>query len=286
MRHLIAPSSMLEVARPQSAIVAEGDAHSSSKREPQPPRYTILHPLCYVETDVGIRVISYARPTQERSRGMRKRRPLTDEDGEVRELLLEDMKRFRPIAEVLSPASLEKLGLKSQAEQRPPGLAEMERTQASPNERLRAKSRQQTSANYTTKQLGDAGEMIIAAELTLHFTPTLKAPDFWPGCDVIAQPKGRAPQRISVKTRTYGRIDQSVGYDDIDEFDWLAVVVLLGPGCDRRRFFIVRRSVADERGSVENRRWKKDPRRHPGRNFFVHRLVKRPTRDNPSGLDV
>lgn len=216
---------------------------------------------------------------------MRKRKPLTDEDGEVRELLLEDMKRFRPIAEVLSPASLEKLGLGPQAEQRARELAEMGSAQASPNERPRAKSRQRASANYTTKQLGDAGEMIIAAELTLHNTPALKAPDFWPGCDVIAQPKGRGPQRISVKTRTYGRTSQSVGYNDVDEFDWLAVVVLPGPGCDRRRFFILPRHVADERGSVANRRWRMDPRRHPGRKFFVHRLVKRPTRDNPSGLE-
>jgi len=45
---------------------------------------------------------------------MRKPKPLTDEEGEVRELLLEDIKRFRPIAEVLSEASLRKLGLKPQ----------------------------------------------------------------------------------------------------------------------------------------------------------------------------
>jgi uncharacterized protein (DUF4415 family) len=48
---------------------------------------------------------------------MRKRKPLTDEEGEVRELLLEDMKRFRPIAEVLPPSSLQKLGLKRRTEQ-------------------------------------------------------------------------------------------------------------------------------------------------------------------------
>jgi len=42
---------------------------------------------------------------------MRKRKPLTDDDGEVRELLLEDLKRFRPIAEVLPPSSLKKLGI-------------------------------------------------------------------------------------------------------------------------------------------------------------------------------
>jgi hypothetical protein len=71
---------------------------------------------------------------------------------------------------------------------------------------------------YTTKQLGDAGEMLIAAELTLHDTPVLKAPDFRPGCDVVAQPRdGRPPQRISVKTRT--DVPGQIGYDDVDEFD-------------------------------------------------------------------
>lgn len=49
---------------------------------------------------------------------MRKRRPLTDEEGEVRELLLEDMKRFRPIAEVLPPSSLRKLGLEAQPKEK------------------------------------------------------------------------------------------------------------------------------------------------------------------------
>ena len=44
---------------------------------------------------------------------MRKPRPLTDEEGEVRELLLEDMKRFRPAAEVLPPSLAAKLGIKA-----------------------------------------------------------------------------------------------------------------------------------------------------------------------------
>jgi hypothetical protein len=42
---------------------------------------------------------------------MRTPKPLTDEDGEVRELTVEDIKRFRPIREVLSASSLRKLGL-------------------------------------------------------------------------------------------------------------------------------------------------------------------------------
>src|SRR5215472_11738985 len=118
---------------------------------------------------------------------------------------------------------------------------------------------------HTTKQMGDAGEMLVAAELTLHGVPALTVPDFWPGCDVIAQPRGDSkPQRISVKTRTYSR--QIAGYNDIDEFDWLAVVVLPGPGLDHRRFFIVPRKVADRRAHLRDQHWRKDPRRHPGRH--------------------
>ena len=41
---------------------------------------------------------------------MPKRKPLIDEDGEVRELTLEDFKQFRPASEVLSPSLLAKLG--------------------------------------------------------------------------------------------------------------------------------------------------------------------------------
>ena len=42
---------------------------------------------------------------------MKTHKPLTDEDGEVRELLMEDIKRFRPIAEGISPTLSAKLGL-------------------------------------------------------------------------------------------------------------------------------------------------------------------------------
>jgi uncharacterized protein (DUF4415 family) len=34
---------------------------------------------------------------------MKKRKPLTDEDGEVRELMAEDIRAMRPMAEVLPP---------------------------------------------------------------------------------------------------------------------------------------------------------------------------------------
>jgi uncharacterized protein (DUF4415 family) len=40
---------------------------------------------------------------------MRKRKPLVDEDGEVRELTLKDFKLFRPASEVLGPSLMAKL---------------------------------------------------------------------------------------------------------------------------------------------------------------------------------
>ena len=51
---------------------------------------------------------------------MKKRKPLTDESGEVRELSLEDIRLFRPAAEVLPPSLAAKLGVKSRPRQPPP----------------------------------------------------------------------------------------------------------------------------------------------------------------------
>ena len=43
---------------------------------------------------------------------MKSKKPLTDEEGEVRELTSEDMKEFRPIQEVLPYALLHKFGVR------------------------------------------------------------------------------------------------------------------------------------------------------------------------------
>jgi hypothetical protein len=40
----------------------------------------------------------------------------------------------------------------------------------------------------TTKQMADACEMFIAAEMTLAGVPARKMPDDWPCYDVVAQP--------------------------------------------------------------------------------------------------
>ena len=68
--------------------------------------------------------------------------------------------------------------------------------------------------SYTRKQMGDACEMLVAAEVTLAGISALKLPDLRPGHDVIAQPRdGRSPQRISVKSRTFKRGAAYVSYD-------------------------------------------------------------------------
>ena len=95
--------------------------------------------------------------------------------------------------------------------------------------------------------MGDACEMLVAAELTLEGVPALRVPDLWPGYDVIAQPRdGRAPQRVSVKSRTFKRGAAFVEYLESDQFDWLAIVLLPGEEVTERRIFLLPRAVADE----------------------------------------
>lgn len=60
-----------------------------------------------------------------------------------------------------------------------------------------------SARRFTNKQMGDACEMLVAAELTLAGIPALKVPDNWSHYDVIAQALGRPAQRISVKARMF-----------------------------------------------------------------------------------
>jgi hypothetical protein len=100
---------------------------------------------------------------------------------------------------------------------------------------------------YTSKQMGDACEMIVAAELTLAGVPALKVADNWPDYDVIAQPPGQPPQRVSVKSRTYTKGASFIEYDSRQSFEWLALVLLNCEGQDKRRIFVVPRDVAELR---------------------------------------
>jgi hypothetical protein len=105
---------------------------------------------------------------------------------------------------------------------------------------------------YTTKQMGDACEMLVVAELTLAGVPAVKMPDNWPDYDVIALPKSNGAQlKISVKSRTFKRgRDAYVEYDINDKsFDWIAVVILPNDKGEpeKRRVFIFPKTISDAR---------------------------------------
>jgi len=100
---------------------------------------------------------------------------------------------------------------------------------------------------YTTKQMGDACEMLVAAELTLAGIPALKVPDNWPHYDVIAQPLDGAPKLISVKARTYKAGSNFVNFWHDGGFDWLAAVILKGP--EEREIYLIPRTVFEARAT-------------------------------------
>lgn len=104
---------------------------------------------------------------------------------------------------------------------------------------------EQVSRKFTSKQMGDACEMLVAAELTLAGIPALKVPDNWPHYDVIAQPIAAPPQRTSVKSRTFKRGSAYVEYSEFDQFDWLAVVLLNSTDCNGRSIYVIPRAAAD-----------------------------------------
>jgi hypothetical protein len=103
----------------------------------------------------------------------------------------------------------------------------------------------QCRTDCTAQKMADAGEMLVSAELTLAGVPSLRVPDLWPSYYVIAQPSGREPQRISVKSQTFKPGPAYVSYDETDIFDWLAIVILPGNTETRRRLFLIPRALAD-----------------------------------------
>jgi hypothetical protein len=103
----------------------------------------------------------------------------------------------------------------------------------------------QRHKDCTAQELGNACEMLVAAELTLAGVPSLRVPDLWPSYYVIVQPSGRQPQRISVKSRAFKPGPAYVSYDEADIFDWLAIVILPGNTETRRRLFSIPRTLAD-----------------------------------------
>ena len=94
--------------------------------------------------------------------------------------------------------------------------------------------------------MGDACELLVAGELTLAGVPAMRAPDFWPGYDIVAQPPGRPLQRISVKSRTFKKGAAFVSYSSRDPFDWLAIVII-SLDSNARSMFLIPREIADRK---------------------------------------
>jgi hypothetical protein len=124
-----------------------------------------------------------------------------------------------------------------------------------------------TDVELTTKQMGDACEMLVAAELTLRGIPTLKVPDNWPHYDLIAQPPGGDPLRISVKSRNFRKGAHYLRYDQSDKFDWLGIVIIGPDSKAQRRIYLVPNSIADERTRAYER-----GAAHPFREQNVDRI--------------
>lgn len=111
---------------------------------------------------------------------------------------------------------------------------------------------------YSSKQMGDACEMLVAAELTLAGIPALKVPDNWPGYDVIAQPKNKSPLKISVKSRTFKQGPAFISYNNNDDFDWLAVVILPAGTQKERKIYLVPRNITDKHTRKDSAKAKTD----------------------------
>jgi len=88
----------------------------------------------------------------------------------------------------------------------------------------------------TSKQMGDAAEMLVAANLTLNGIPSFISPVNWPGYDVVAEPSPKRLIKISVKCRRISKIDFRP-----EKFDWLAIVLI-----DQKQYqcFIVPSKIA------------------------------------------
>ena len=83
---------------------------------------------------------------------------------------------------------------------------------------------------------------------------------------MIAQPPGKNPQRVSVKSRTFKSGAAYVSYLETDSFEWLAIVLLPGEAESKRRIFIIPRVLADDKArkdkptakSAKDRYWRID----------------------------
>ena len=169
---------------------------------------------------------------------MRTRKPLIDEGGEVRELLFDDIKQFRPAREVLSPSLLAKLGITS-------SQRESAAKQVAPSDKAQAIRSKRRKSGIPT---GNAGEYFVMGELLKRGFDAQLADRNTKDYDLLVglpeEPKLRKVQVKSVRAQPW--------YIKVSDFEGSAlnrvtIYVLIGSerGARPVRYFIARnRDVA------------------------------------------
>jgi uncharacterized protein (DUF4415 family) len=79
-----------------------------------------LHLLCYIPEPDGIRVISFRKTNKRRLSSMEKRKPLINDDGEVREIKDEDVALFKPFSALPGAEQKMLLNLRKRGPQKAP----------------------------------------------------------------------------------------------------------------------------------------------------------------------
>jgi hypothetical protein len=164
---------------------------------------------------------------------MKPPKPLTDEEGEVRELTLEDIRRFRPMAESISATLAAKLGI----EITPEGSAAQK---ASSPDRAEAKPTKRRKSGIPT---GNAGEYFVMGELLRRGFDAQLADRNTKDYDLlVGRPEEPTLRKVQVKS-----VRKQPWYINIHDFEGSAlnrvtVYVLVGPerSTEPVRYFIAK----------------------------------------------
>jgi hypothetical protein len=166
---------------------------------------------------------------------VKKPKPLTDESGEVRELLTEDLKTFRPIARVVSPSLAAKLGIETRRSGEPLSTEHIREAQVVATTPARKKK--------SGVPTGNAGEYFVMGELLRRGFDAQLADRNTKGYDLaVGRPDEPALRKVQVKT-----VRAAPWYVNLRDFsgeflDRVTVYVLLGKEDARQqiRFFIAK----------------------------------------------
>lgn len=168
------------------------------------------------------------------SKSKRERRPLIDENGEVRELLLEDIRQFRPATEVLSPSLLTTFGIKTPDQQSGRQAPSSSKPKVTPSNRRKSGI-----------PIGNAGEYFVMGELLRQGFDAQLADRNTKDYDLlVGRPEDRKLHKVQVKS-----VRTQPWYINVRDFEGSAlsrvtIYVLIGPEHAGKpvRYFVAKNS--------------------------------------------